>query len=467
MAFGRAKPVARSVAHKLGAVPSTALEKEASADKKSKKSESDYLYEIKDKVRLSLVEILDVQHINELSPDKARGEIEVIAREVLSQNEPGIPATLADKIVDSLVDDVLGFGPLQPLLAVDEISDIMVNGPHKVFIEINGKIQQTDIHFKDEQHLLNVCQRIVSLVGRRVDESSPMCDARLADGSRVNVIVPPLAIDGSTLTIRKFRKKKLSLNDLVGFGTLTVEGAEILSVIAQCRCNLIVSGGTGSGKTSLLNCLTAFFDSDERIVTCEDAAELQLQQEHVIRLETRPPNLEREGEILMRDLVRNCLRMRPDRIIVGEVRSSEAFDLLQAMNTGHDGSMGTVHANSPRDGLRRLETMVSAAGLSLPVRNLREMIGTSVEIIVQVARLRDGRRVVTNITEVTGMEEDVITTQDLYFYEISGEDSNGKIIGRHMGTGVIRPKFWERAKYYGQSERLSSALSALETKADV
>jgi pilus assembly protein CpaF len=345
-------------------------------------------------------------------------------------------------------------------LARDEIADIMVNGSGTVYIEVAGKIQKTGIRFRDNQQLLNICQRIVSQVGRRVDESSPICDARLPDGSRVNAIVPPLAIDGPALTIRKFRKDKLTLEQLVKYGSISPEGAEILKVIGRCRVNTLISGGTGSGKTTLLNCLTRYIDDDERIVTCEDAAELQLQQPHVVRLETRPPNLEGEGQITMRDLVRNCLRMRPERIIVGEVRGQEAFDLLQAMNTGHDGSMGTLHANMPREALSRLESMITMGGYALPSRTIREMICASVDVVVQAARLRDGSRRITHITEVMGMEGDVIITQDIFTYEILGEDANGNLMGQHKSTGIGRPKFWERARYYGEEGRLAAALDA-------
>jgi pilus assembly protein CpaF len=309
---------------------------------------------------------------------------------------------------------------------------------------------------------MNICQRIVSQVGRRVDEASPICDARLPDGSRVNVIAPPLALDGPTLTIRKFRKDKLKLDDLVRYGSISPEGARVLAVIGRSRCNIIISGGTGSGKTTLLNCLTAYIDTDERVITCEDAAELQLQQPHVVRLETRPPNLEGQGQITMRDLVRNCLRMRPERIIVGEVRGPEAFDLLQAMNTGHDGSMGTVHANSPREALSRLESLITMGGYSLPSRTIREMIVGSVDVIVQAERLRDGSRRITNITEVIGSEGDVIITQDLLTYEIDGEDENGRIKGRHVGTGIARPAFWDRARYFGLDRELAEALDVAQ-----
>jgi pilus assembly protein CpaF len=320
------------------------------------------------------------------------------------------------------------------------------------------------VRFRDNAQLLNICQRIVSQIGRRVDEASPICDARLMDGSRVNVIVPPLAIDGPTLTIRKFKKDRLKLPDLVRFSSITPEGATILEIIGRVRCNVLISGGTGSGKTTLLNCLTGYIDHDERVITCEDAAELQLQQPHVVRLETRPPNLEGEGEITMRDLVKNCLRMRPERIIVGEVRGPEAFDLLQAMNTGHDGSMGTLHANSPREAISRLESMITMGGFSLPSKTIKEMICGSIDVIVQAARLRDGSRRITHITEVVGMEGDVIITQDLFVYEIVGEDANGKIIGRHRSTGIARPHFWDRARYYNEERRLAEALEKAEQR---
>ena len=367
-----------------------------------------------------------------------------------------------EELLEDICNDVLGYGPLEPLLARDDIADIMVNGAQKTYIEVAGKIQLTNIRFRDNAQLMNICQRIVSQVGRRVDESSPICDARLADGSRVNVIGPPLAIDGPALTIRKFKKDKLTLDQLMRFGTISPEGGEILKIIGRVRCNVLISGGTGSGKTTLLNCLTNYIDLDERVITCEDAAELQLQQPHVVRLETRPPNLEGSGAVTMRDLVKNCLRMRPERIIVGEVRGPEAFDLLQAMNTGHDGSMGTLHANSPREALSRLESMITMGGFALPPRTIREMIVSSVDVIVQASRLRDGSRRITHITEVLGLEGEVVITQDLLVYDIIGEDANGKLKGRHRSTGIGRPRFWERARYYGEEERLAAALDASE-----
>ena len=317
--------------------------------------------------------------------DQARLEIRDVVNEVVAAKKAVISTAEQEELLEDICNDVLGYGPLQPLLANDDIADIMVNGSNPIFIEIHGKVQQTDIRFRDNTQLLNVCQRIVSQVGRRVDESSPICDARLPDGSRVNVIAPPLAIDGATLTIRKFKRDKLTLDQLTQFGAISPEGAQLLKIIGRIRCNIVISGGTGSGKTTLLNCLTSFIEPDERIVTCEDTAELQLQQPHVVRLETRPANLEGVGQVTMRDLVRNCLRMRPDRIVVGEVRGGEAFDLLQAMNTGHDGSMGTLHANSPREAMARIESMILTGGYALPSRVIREMICSSVDVIVQTA----------------------------------------------------------------------------------
>ena len=423
---------------------------------------SDNYYEIKGTIFGALIEAIDLAQLARLDTDSAREEIRDIVNEIIAIKNIVMSIAEQEELLDDICNDVLGYGPLEPLLARDDIADIMVNGADTVFIEVAGKIQKTGIRFRDNQQLLNICQRIVNQVGRRVDEASPICDARLPDGSRVNVIAPPLAIDGPALTIRKFKKDKLTLDQLVKFGSITQEGAEILKVVGRSRVNTVISGGTGSGKTTLLNCLTNYIDLDERIITCEDAAELQLQQPHVVRLETRPPNLEGEGQVSMRDLVRNCLRMRPERIIVGEVRGPEAFDLLQAMNTGHDGSMGTLHANNPREALSRLESMITMGGYSLPSRTIREMICASVDVILQAARLRDGSRRITHVTEVMGMEGDVIITQDLFLYEILGEDANGRLIGRHRSTGIGRPRFWDRARYYGEEQRLAAALDAAE-----
>ncbi|HEY8261493.1 MAG TPA: CpaF family protein [Methylosinus sp.] len=421
---------------------------------------SEQYYATKGMIFAALIEAIDLAQLSKLDPENAREEIRDIVHEIVAIKNVVMSISEQEDLLEDICNDVLGYGPLEPLLMRDDIADIMVNGAAKTYIEVGGKIQLTNIRFRDNSQLMNICQRIVSQVGRRVDESSPICDARLLDGSRVNVIGPPLAIDGPALTIRKFRKDKLTLDQLIRYASISPEGGEVLKIIGRVRCNVLISGGTGSGKTTLLNCLTNYIDADERVITCEDAAELQLQQPHVVRLETRPPNLEGQGSVTMRDLVKNCLRMRPERIIVGEVRGPEAFDLLQAMNTGHDGSMGTLHANSPREALARLESMITMGGFSLPAKTIRDMIVSSIDIIVQAARLRDGSRRITHITEVLGQEGEVVTLQDLFIYEILGEDANGRIIGRHRSTGIGRPRFWERARYYGEENRLAAALDA-------
>jgi pilus assembly protein CpaF len=447
------------------ASPLLAPTRTAPAPTESRRSET--YYQVKATIFGALIEAIDLAQLAKLDGESAREEIRDIVNEIIAIKNIVMSIAEQEELLDDICNDVLGYGPLEPLLARDDIADIMVNGAGTVFIEVAGKIQKTGIRFRDNQQLLNICQRIVSQVGRRVDESSPICDARLADGSRVNAIVPPLAIDGPALTIRKFRRDKLTLEQLVKFGAISQHGADILQIIGRCRANVLISGGTGSGKTTLLNCLTHYIESDERIITCEDAAELQLQQPHVVRLETRPPNIEGEGQITMRDLVKNCLRMRPERIIVGEVRGPEAFDLLQAMNTGHDGSMGTLHANNPREALSRCESMITMGGYSLPSRTIREMICASIDVIVQAARLRDGSRRITHITEVMGMEGDTIITQDIFVYDMLGEDANGSIIGRHRSTGIGRPAFWDRARYYGEENRLAAALDSAMVNVDV
>jgi len=425
-------------------------------------SRSDDYYQIKTTIFNALIDTIDLAQLAQLDPDSAREEIRDIVNEIISIKAVVMSIAEQEHLLQDICNDVLGYGPLEPLLARDDIADIMVNGANRVFIEVGGKVQLTPIRFRDNAQLMNICQRIVSQVGRRVDESSPICDARLLDGSRVNVIAPPLSLDGPTLTIRKFRKDKLTMEDLARFGSINSPGARILGVIGRARCNVLISGGTGSGKTTLLNCMTAYIDADERVITCEDAAELQLQQPHVVRLETRPPNLEGQGQITMRDLVRNCLRMRPERIIVGEVRGPEAFDLLQAMNTGHDGSMGTLHANSPREAMSRLEAMITMGGYALPMKTIREMIVASIDVIIQAERLRDGSRRITKITEVVGTEGDVIITQDLLTYEVTGEEEGGRLRGHHAGTGIVRPVFWERARYFGMERELAEALDQLQ-----
>jgi pilus assembly protein CpaF len=441
--------------------PAAALAKPQSAEH-GKRSES--YYDIKGTIFNALIDAIDLTQLAQLDREAARDEIRDIVNEIIALKDVVMSIAEQEELLEDICNDVLGYGPLEPLLARDDIADIMVNGASTVYIEVNGKMQKTGVRFRDNTQLLNICQRIVSQVGRRVDEASPICDARLADGSRVNAIVPPLAIDGPCLTIRKFKKDRLKLPDLVRFNSITPEGATILEIVGRVRCNVLISGGTGSGKTTLLNGLTGYIDHDERIITCEDAAELQLQQPHTVRLETRPPNLEGEGAITMRDLVKNCLRMRPERIIVGEVRGPEAFDLLQAMNTGHDGSMGTLHANSPREAISRLESMITMGGFALPSKTIKEMICGSIDVIVQASRLRDGTRKITHVTEVVGMEGDVIITQDLFVYEIVGEDANGKIIGRHRSTGIARPHFWDRARYYNEERRLAEALEKAEDR---
>lgn len=415
-------------------------------------------FQTKSAIFNALIDSIDLSQLATMDQEAAREEIRDIVAEIIALKSIIMSISEQEDLLEDICNDVLGYGPLEPLLARDDIADIMVNGSQKCYIEVGGKVKLTNVRFRDDAHLMNVCQRIVSQVGRRVDESSPICDARLPDGSRVNVIAPPLAIDGAALTIRKFKKDKLTLQQLVKYGSISPEGAEVLRILGRVRANILISGGTGSGKTTLLNCLTGFIEKDERVITCEDSAELQLQQPHVVRLETRPPNLEGEGEITMRDLVKNCLRMRPERIIVGEVRGPEAFDLLQAMNTGHDGSMGTLHSNSPREALSRLESMITMGGYSLPSRTIREMIVSSIDVVVQAARLRDGSRRITHISEVLGMEGDVIVTQDVFLYDILGEDTNGNLVGRHRSTGITKPNFTERARYFNEEANLVEAL---------
>ena len=423
-------------------------------------------YDLKSEIFEALIDAMDMGRVVSLPREDAENEISQIVNEIIGVKGHIMSIAEQKRLVEDICDDVLGYGPLEPLLERDDIADIMVNGAEQVYIEVEGKIELTNIRFRDNQQLLEICQRMVSKVGRRVDESSPICDARLLDGSRVNVIAPPLAIDGATLTIRKFKKDKLKLSDLIKFGALTDEAAQVLQIAAAVRCNILISGGTGSGKTTLLNCLSGFAGDDERIITCEDSAELQLQQPHVVRLETRPANLEGKGEVNMRDLVKNCLRMRPERIIVGEVRGPEAFDLLQAMNTGHDGSMGTLHANSPREGLSRLESMITMGGFALPSKTIREMIVSAVNVVVQAQRLRDGSRRITHISEVLGMEGDTVITQDLVKYHVTGEDEKGKLIGKHVSTGIGQPNFWERARGFNRDVELQDALANMEEVAD-
>lgn len=412
----------------------------------------------KQSIFTALFDTIDITAVTGMDVAKARREVTEVVTEIISLKDIKLSTSEQMQIATEISDELFGFGPLEPLLARDDIGDIMVNGYDNVFIETGGIIEKTDVKFRDNKHLFEVCQRIVSKVGRHVDSSAPSCDARLEDGSRVNVVVPPLAIHGPVLTIRKFKRDRLRLRDLVDFGSISPAGAKILAIISASQCNVIISGGTGSGKTTLLNCMTAFFNSRERIVTLEDTAELQLQQPHVVSLETRPPNIEGKGEVTMRALIKNCLRMRPERIILGEVRGPEALDLMQAMNTGHDGSMGTLHSNTPRDALSRLEAMITMGASGLPINIIREMIVGSVDIVIQTSRMRDGSRRITHITEVVGMDSGVVLTQDLLTYKIDGEDKHGNIIGHFESSGIARPNMWDRAVYFGLAERLTKAL---------
>ncbi|MBE9554088.1 MAG: CpaF family protein [Proteobacteria bacterium] len=402
-----------------------------------------------------LLERIDSAAAVKMERADLKRQVEEVVGEILNEEKMRLNGAEQRQMVDSLVDDMLGLGPLEPLIADEAITDIMVNGPYQIYVEKNGKLQLTDVKFRDNQHVLNICTRIVTKVGRRVDESSPLCDARLLDGSRVNIIIPPLAIDGAAISIRKFSKQKITFDQMVG-SSMSEDMATVLRIAGRVRLNTVVSGGTGSGKTTLLNALSSMIGEDERTITIEDAAELQLMQPHVVRLETRPANLEGKGEINQQDLVKNCLRMRPERIILGEIRGGEALDMLSAMNTGHDGSMGTLHANTPREAISRLENMCAMSGTKLPNEAVRKQIAAAVNMIVQISRMRDGGRRLQKITEVTGMEGDVVTMQDLFSYEFIGEDENGKLIGEWKKHGV-RPHFTPRAQYYGLDKELLEA----------
>jgi pilus assembly protein CpaF len=411
----------------------------------------------KDKIQPIVVDRIDLATAVKLDRAELARQIGEIAQEILLEQKIRLNQREQRELTELLLDDMLGLGPLEPLLADETVTDIMVNGPHQVYVERGGKLVLTDVKFRDNQHVMNVATRIVSQIGRRVDESVPLCDARLADGSRVNIIIPPLAIDGPSISIRKFSKKGITLDVMARQRNISEPLATVLKIAARSRLNILISGGTGSGKTTLLNAMSQLIDNGERIVTIEDAAELQLQQPHVVRLETRPPNLEGEGEITMRDLVKNALRMRPDRIILGEVRGSEAVDMLQAMNTGHEGSMCTIHANRPREALTRLENMVGMAGINLPGKAVRTQIAAAIDLIVQVSRMRDGMRRVTHVVEVVGMEGDVIVTQDLFTYEFEGEEADGKLRGSFKSSG-LRPHFTPKAAYFGLDRPLLEAM---------
>ncbi|MGE3770945.1 MAG: CpaF family protein [Bdellovibrionales bacterium] len=414
---------------------------------------SSHVVQTKQKIQPLVLDRIDTSAAARMSRDDLKKDLTNLIAEILVEQKIQLNSSERTEIVNQIMDDMLGLGPLEPLLADETISEIMVNGPRQIYVEQKGKLTLTDVTFRDNQHALAVATRIVTAIGRRIDESNPLCDARLADGSRVNIIVPPLALDGAAITIRKFSKKKITLDVMEGFGSLSPTMKKVLQIAGKCRCNILISGGTGSGKTTLLNAISQMIDMGERIVTIEDAAELQLQQPHVVRLETRPANLEGAGEITMRDLLKNSLRMRPDRIIVGETRGGEAIDMLQAMNTGHDGSLSTVHANRPREALMRLENMVGLAGVNLAPRAIRQLIASAVDMIVQVSRMRDGSRKITHISEVVGMEGEVITMQDLFTCEVTGEDPDGKLLVDFKSTG-LRPAFMPKAAYYGLDKEL-------------
>jgi pilus assembly protein CpaF len=407
-----------------------------------------YMNALKVRIHQKLVERLDMQNIRALPPDVVRAEVRLLVRD-LCQSEKGlINSSDQERLVDDVMDETFGLGPLETLLKDQTISDILINKFDRIFVERKGRLELVDTRFRDNQHLRQIIDRIVGLVGRRIDETSPMVDARLSDGSRVNAIIPPLALDGPAMSIRRFGSKPLQLEDLIRAGAFPSAVMDFLSAAVQARCNVLISGGTGSGKTTLLNCLSRYIPSDERVITIEDAAELQLQQPHVVRLETRPSNVEGRGEVNQRDLVKNCLRMRPDRVIIGECRSGEALDMLQAMNTGHDGSMTTVHANNTRDALQRLEVMVAMAGYDIPVKAMRTQISSAIQIVIQARRLTGGRRKVTSVSEISGMEGDNIQMHDLFQFEQAGVDGDGHAVGRFVCTG-IRPRVAERIEHRG------------------
>jgi pilus assembly protein CpaF len=413
--------------------------------------------EAKSKIQPIILDRMDMAAAAQLSREDLAHQLAELVAEILAEMKLRLNLKEQQGLVELLLNDMLGLGPLEPLLADETVTDIMVNGANKVYVERKGKLALTEVRFRNDAHVMNIANRIVSQVGRRIDESQPLCDARLLDGSRVNIIVPPLAIDGPSISIRKFSKKNITLDVMARQGNISPTMATVLKIASRSRLNILISGGTGSGKTTLLNAMSQMIDPGDRIVTIEDAAELQLQQPHVVRLETRPPSLEGSGEITMRDLVKNSLRMRPDRIIMGEVRGSEAVDMLQAMNTGHEGSLSTIHANKPREALTRLENMVGMAGINLPSKAVRTQIAAALDVIVQVSRMRDGMRRVTHVMEVVGMEGDVITTQDLFVYEFEGEEADGKLRGHYRCSG-LRPHFTPKAAYFGLDRPLLEAM---------
>ncbi len=426
--------------------PTTVEPPERSAPRRGQSTEA--VNELKFTLHQRLIEELDPSKLQGLESERAREAVENAARSIIGQEMPGIVGAVRDELVEAVADEVLGLGPIEMLVKDPDVSEIMVNDADQVFYEKEGRLYLSSARFRDHDHIMRIVERIVAPLGRRVDESSPMVDARLPDGSRVNVIIPPVAPKSPTITIRKFRADKMTIEDLIATGTLTRELAEFFRACVQVRLNIIISGGTGSGKTTMLNALSSFIPDTDRILTIEDPTELRLQQGHVVSLEARPASLEGKGEVMQRDLVRNALRMRPDRIIVGEVRGSEAFDMMQAMNTGHEGSLSTVHANTSRDALARIENMILMAGLDLPVRAIREQMTSAIHVVVQIARLADGSRKVTNVSEITGMEGQVVTMQDLFRFEQKGIDNDGRVIGAFRGTG-LRPSFAEKFEIAG------------------
>ena len=443
---GEAAEAKRQIQARAGTVPAKLPAEAAAAEKDKKRKEK--LGELKVELHKRLLDNLNLAALEHASETSLKSEIAAITAEALEEMSVVLNKEDRAALHQELYDEVMGLGPLEPLLKDETVNDILVNGPHRIFVERGGKLTLTDITFKDERHLLRIIDKIVSAVGRRVDESNPYVDARLADGSRFNAMVPPVAVDGSLVSIRKFKKDKLGISDLVRFGAFTEDMAAYLQAAVATRLNIIVSGGTGSGKTTTLNALSSFIDNSERVLTIEDTAELQLQQVHVGRMESRPANVEGKGAVTQRDCLRNALRMRPDRIIVGETRGEEVIDMLQAMNTGHDGSMTTIHANSARDGVSRLENMVAMAGIEMPIKAVRAQIASAVNLIVQASRLQDGSRRMTSITEITGMEGDVISMQEVFRYERLGLAPDGKIIGRFNATGV-RSHFSDRFRQWG------------------
>ena len=413
-----------------------------------RQKKDDVFNELKAKIHMKLLGLLDLSRLTAASEGAIQEDLRRGVEMILTEEKIPLPSPEKERLCREIRNELLGYGPLEPLLADASINDILVNNYSKVFVERRGKLEPSIIRFTDNAHLLKIIEKIASGVGRRIDESCPMVDARLPDGSRVNAIIPPLALDGPALSIRKFARDPIKVEDLIAFGAITEDMAEVLHGMVQARLNILISGGTGTGKTTFLNVLSSFIPNDERIITIEDSAELQLQQDHVVRLETRPPNLEGQGEVNQRDLVRNALRMRPDRIILGEVRSGEALDMLQAMNTGHDGSLATIHANSPRDALTRLETMVSMAGLNIPERAIRHQMCSAIDVVLQLARLSDGSRKMMNLFEIVGMEGEMITMQEIFAYNMMGLTEDKQVKGRFMATG-IRPKFMKRLEAMG------------------